>query len=285
MRDNLTRTFSRYTRAFAGFTNGQKAVALIGTAALLLGGFLVFRWAAAPTYAPLYSSLSGEDASAVVDELDKEGVKYELSNGGPTVMVPQGQVYSARIALSGKGLPASSDSDGYGLLDDTSLSTSEFQEQTSFKRAMEGELAKTIEAIDGVDTAVVHLALPEKQVFSDEQDPATASVLVKTRVGTTLSDDQVQAIVHLVASSIDGLDPKNVTVADATGRVLTAQDDTTAGAASTRMQQVDEFQDQMKGNIQKALDTVVGAGHSTVNLTADLDFDQTTTHTKKYSYN
>jgi flagellar M-ring protein FliF len=284
MKDNLTRTLSRYRQIFSDFTTGQKAVALVGTAALLLGGFLVFRWASAPTYAPLYSSLSGEDASAVVDELDKEGVKYQLSNGGTTVMVPQSDVYSARIALSGKGLPASDDG-GYSLLDNQSLSTSEFQEQTSFKRAMEGELSKTIEAINGVDTAVVHLAIPEKQVFTDAQTPATASVLVKTRVGTTLSDDQVQAIVHLVASSIDGLDPKNVTVADSTGKVLTLQDDTAAGAASTRLQQVNEFQNQMQSNVQAVLDKVVGPGHSTVNLTADLDFDQTTTKTKKYSYN
>ena len=284
MRDNLTRTFTRYLRVFQDFTAGQKAVAVIGTAALLLTGFLVFRWAAAPSYAPLYSDLSGEDASAVVDELDKEGVKYQLSNGGTTVMVPQGDVYTARVALSGKGLPASSGDGGYSLLDNTSLSTSEFKEQTDFKRAMEGELAKTIEAISGVDTAVVHLALPAKQVFSDEQDPATASVLVKTRVGSSLSDEQVQAIVHLVASSIDGLDPKDVTVADATGKVLTLQDDTVAGAASTRLQQVDEFQDQMQGRIQHVLDTVVGAGHSTVNLTADLDFDQATTKTKRYIY-
>jgi flagellar M-ring protein FliF len=199
-------------------------------------------------------------------------------------MVPQGQVYSARIALSGKGLPSSNDG-GYSLLDKTSLSTSEFQEQTSFKRAMEGELSKTIEAIDGVDTAVVHLALPQKQVFSDQQDPATASVLIKTRIGTTLTDEQVQAIVHLVASSIDGLDPKNVTVTDATGRLLTVQDDTVAGAASTRLQEVNDFQDQMQRRIQSVLDTVVGPGHSTVNLTADLNFDQATTKTKVYTYN
>jgi flagellar M-ring protein FliF len=289
MRDNITstlsRTFGRYKNAFGEFTNGQKAVAVVGTAALLLAAFLVFRWVAAPSYAPLYSNLSGEDASAVVDELDKEGVQYQLSNGGSTVMVPQSQVYSARVALSGKGLPASSGGDGYSLLDDAGLSTSEFQEQTSFKRAMEGELSKTIEAISGVDTAVVHLALPEKQVFSDEQDPATASVLVKTRVGATLSEEQVQAVVHLVASSIDGLDPKDVTVADATGKVLTLQDDTVAGAASNRLQQVGAFQDQMSGNIQAVLDKVVGPGHSTVNLTADLDFDQTTTKKKTYSYN
>jgi flagellar M-ring protein FliF len=284
MRDNISRTFTRYLRAFGDFSNGQKAVAVIGTVALLLAGFLVFRWVAAPSYAPLYSGLSGEDASAVVDELDKEGVKYQLTNGGTTIMVPQGEVYGARVALSGKGLPASSGDGGYSLLDNSSLSTSEFKEQTDFKRAMEGELAKTIEAINGVDTAIVHLALPPKQVFTDEQDPATASVLIKTRVGTTLSDEQVQAVVHLVASSIDGLDPKNVTVTDSSGKVLTLQDDTAAGAASTRLQQVNEFQDQMQGRIQRVLDTVVGAGHSTVSLTADLDFDQATTKTKRYVY-
>jgi flagellar M-ring protein FliF len=284
MRDNISRTFTRYLRAFGDFSNGQKAVAVIGTVALLLAGFLVFRWVAAPSYAPLYSGLSGEDASAVVDELDKEGVKYQLTNGGTTIMVPQGEVYGARVALSGKGLPASSGDGGYSLLDNSSLSTSEFKEQTDFKRAMEGELAKTIEAINGVDTAIVHLALPPKQVFTDEQDPATASVLIKTRVGTTLSDEQVQAVVHLVASSIDGLDPKNVTVTDSSGKVLTLQDDTAAGAASTRLQQVNEFQDQMQSRIQSVLDTVVGPGHSTVNLTADLNFDQATTKTKRYLY-
>lgn len=283
MRDNLTRTLARYTRAFAAFSPGQKAVALIGTAALLLGGFMVIRWAGAPTYAPLYSDLSGEDASAVVEELEKQGVKYELANGGTTVMVPQKDVYASRISLSGQGLPASTDS-GYSLLDGQDLSTSEFKEQTDFKRAMEGELARTVEAIDGVDTAVVHLALPEKKVFTDEQNPPTASVLVKTKIGTTLGSDQVQAIVHLIASSIDGLDPKDVTVADASGSVLTVQDDSAAGAASNRQQAVSQFQDQMQAKIQNVLDRVVGPGNSTVNVTADLDFDAATTSTREYIY-
>src|SRR3546814_13734854 len=106
---------------------------------------------------------------------------------------------------------------------------------------MEGELSNTIEAMDGVNTAVVHLALPAKKVFADEQDPATASILVKTRPGSTLNPEQVQAIVHLVASSIDGLDPAKVTVADATGKVLT-NPDRADGAASTPQQPVHEFQ-------------------------------------------
>src|SRR5688572_17989324 len=194
MKDNLARYVGRVQSTFVGFTPGQKVVAIIGTAALLLAGFMVFRWAAAPTYAPLFSSLASEDASAVIEELDAQGIPYKLSNGGNTILVPREQVYTTRISLSGEGLPTASEG-GYSLLDDQSLSTSQFQEQTSFKRAMEGELSNTIEAIDSVETAVVHLAIPAKQVFSDEQDPTTASVLVKTRAGETLDPEQVQAVV------------------------------------------------------------------------------------------
>src|SRR5829696_7777942 len=140
MKDNLTRTFGRLQSTFLGFTAGQKVVAIIGTAALLLAGFMVFRWAAAPSYAPLFSNLASSDASAVIEELDAQGIPYELSNGGNTIMVPREQVYSTRISLSGEGLPSASES-GYSLLDNQSLSTSQFQEQTSFKRAMEGELS------------------------------------------------------------------------------------------------------------------------------------------------
>ena len=146
MRDTMTRTFSGWQRSFSAFTAGQKVVAVVGTAALLLGGFMVFRWASAPSYSPLFSDLTSADASAVVEELDSQGVPYELTNGGSTVMVPQDAVYKTRIDLSGQGLPTSGDG-GYSLLDDQGLSTSEFKEQTDFKRAMEGELSATIEAI------------------------------------------------------------------------------------------------------------------------------------------
>ena len=283
MQQQLNRALTRVRETFAAFTAGQKAVAIIGTAALLVAVFLVFRWVSAPSYSPLYSNLSGEDASAVIEELDAQGVPYEISGGGGTIMVPRADVYSTRIALSGKGLPASSDG-GYNLLDNQSLSTSESQERTNFKRAMEGELSSTIEAIDGVETAVVHLALPEKQVFSDEQDPATASVLVETSPGVDLGEEQVQAVVHLVASSIDGLDPKKVTVADAAGKVLTTEGtDAGAGIASSRTKQVTAFQDSMKSEIQAVLDRVVGPGNATTTVTADLDFDKSVIKSRKYS--
>jgi flagellar M-ring protein FliF len=286
MKQNLNRTLARLRSTFMSFTLGQRLVVVVGGAALLLAAFMVFRWVSTPNYAPLYSNLAAEDASAVVDELTAEGVPYELADSGSTIMVPRDKVYSTRITLSGQGLPADSGDQGYTLLDGQDISTSDFQEQTDFKRAMEGELSKTIEAIDGVNTAVVHLALPEKKVFADEQDPTTASVLIDTSAGTAVAPEKVQAIVNLVASSIDGLDSGNVTVADSTGKVLS--DESAAGGvgAGPQAQAVTDFQARKTQQIQTMLDRVLGAGNSTVQVSADLDFDKaiqesTTYNTKK----
>ena len=281
MKQKLTRSLTNLRTTFTSFTLGQQVVAVVGTAAVLIAAFMVFRWVSTPDYAPLYSNLAASDASAIVDELDSQGTPYKLANGGSTVMVPRDSVYATRISLSGQGLPEQSSGQGYSLLDNQDISTSEFQEQTDFKRAMEGELASTIEAVDGVTTAVVHLALPPAKVFADQQDPPTASVLIDTAAGTTFDAEQVQAIVHLVASSIDGLDPDNVTVADSSGKVLSSSD---AGAlgASTRDQQVGTFQQQTSQRIQTMLDRVLGPGNSTVQVTADLDFDKSISESTTY---
>ena len=282
MKETASLAFARLQRTFATFTLGQKMVAVLGTAALLLAAVMVFRWASAPDYVPLYSNLSSKDASAVVDKLESDGVSYKLS-GGNTVMVPRQDVYSTRISLSGAGLPSDSSggADGYSLLDKQSISTSEFQEQTDFKRAMEGELAKTIEAIDGVDTAVVHLALPPQQVFAQDQAKPTASVLVSPRAGVQLEPQQVQAIVNLVAASIDGLEPDQVTVADSSGQVLSSSDGAD-GLGGTRAQEVSDYQDQLDSKVQTMLDRVLGPGNATVQVTAILDFDKTTTESTTY---
>ena len=140
---------------------------------------------------------------------------------------------------------------------------------------MEGELAKTVEAMDGVSTAVVHLALPQKQVFADKQDPPTASVLVQTKPGVSLDAEQVQSIVHLVAASIDGMDASDVTVADSTGKLLSTTDSAGGELASSQDQYTQDYQQQMQAKLQSMLDRVVGPGNSTVQVTADLNFDKT----------
>ena len=281
MRHQITGRLQQLQRTFATFTSGQKTVAVIGGLALLLAAGMVFRWASTPAYAPLFTNIAPADASAVIDQLESQGTPYKLAGGGSTILVPQADVYDARIQLSGEGLPSQS-SDGYGILDKQSLSTSQFQEETSYKRAIEGELESTIEALDAVQTAVVHVAMPQETLFETDKPPTTASVLVQTRPGSTLGVGQVQAIVHLVASSVEGLDPKQVTVTDSAGQVLSAAGDDAGTVGDSRAQQVQAFEDRMGGSVTSVLDRVLGAGNSAVQVTADLNFDQTTTQTTRY---
>lgn len=284
MRETLTRSLTRLQQTFATFTPAQKLIAGIGTAALLLAAFMVFRWASTPSYSPLYTNLASSDASAVIDQLNTQGVPYQIADGGSTIMVPQKDVYSTRISLSGQGIPSNSGSDGYSILDNEGLSTSDFQQQTDYKRAMETELAKTVEAIDGVQTAVVHLAIPQQQVFSDNKQQPTASVLVQMSPGSTMDSQQVQAVINLVASSIDGLKPENVTVADSTGQVLSPGNGQSTAATGVQTQDVLDFQTRMQSAVQQQLDRVLGPGNSNVQVTADLDFDKVDTQQVRYFY-
>jgi flagellar M-ring protein FliF len=188
MKDRVLTVAKRVTGTFAAFTPGQKAVTLLGVVALVLGGVLFANWAAKPTYAPLFSNLSSTDASAIVDKLNSSGTTYQLADGGTTIMVPQGQVYDLRLKMSGQGLPAQSDT-GYSLLDKQGVTTSDFMQNVDYQRALEGELGKTIKSINGVQAAAVHLAIPQKDVFATDSQKPTASVLVTTGLGHTLSPD------------------------------------------------------------------------------------------------
>lgn len=283
MKDTMSGTFNKGLRSFGAFTAGQKITTILAVVGLVVGGIFFSSWATKPTYAPLFTNLAPTDASAIVDQLNSAGTTYKLADGGSTILVPQAQVYDTRLAMSGKGLTPSSDSAGWGLMDKQGVTASKFQQQVAYRRAMEGELSKTVEGIDGVNAAVVHLAIPEKDVFSKTTDKAKASVLVDTNAGKSLTSAQVQAVVNLIASSVDGMDASNVTVADSSGQVLSASADGSAGAtADSRSTQTRDYETRVAGSLQAMIDRVVGSGHSEVRLTADLDYDQTSTTTEKY---
>ncbi|AEV88784.1 flagellar M-ring protein [Actinoplanes sp. SE50] len=284
MTDRLPAPVRRITDTFKSFTPGQKAVTIFAIIALVVGGYFFATWAAKPSYAILFNNLSTKDASAIVESLQKSNTSYELANDGQTIMVPRDQVNALRLQLSGQGLP-NDEGTGYSLLDQQGITTSDFMQHANYQRALEGELAKTIKSIDGVEAATVHLVLPQKDVFADNAAKPTASVLVASKSTTPLSTDQVQAIVHLVASSVEGLDPTQVTVAGADGKILSTGGGAavaTGGDSGSDAQTV-EFQNRMNASLQAMLDRLVGSGHSVVTTTADLDFDQTTTQSKTYS--
>lgn len=260
--------------ALSAFTPAQKLLAVLGVAVLVLGGAAFSRWATAPTYAPLFSDLAGEDAQAITEQLTAEGVEFALEDGGTTIMVPKEAVSAQRIKAAAAGLPGDSGT-GYHLLDTAGMTSSQFQQQITYQRALEGELASTIEGIDGVNTAVVHLAVPEESIFDDQAGTATASVLVDTAAGAALSDDQVQSVVHLVSSSVPDLGVDQVTVSDSEGTLLSAAGSGLSGGIGGRDGQTDEHEQRTEAAVQAMLDRVVGPGNAVATVTAELDFDQT----------
>lgn len=262
----LSAAVTRLGDAVKSFTIAQRTIAVIGVAALVLGGIALASFLGKPSYTPLFSGLSGADASTIVDQLQADGVPYELTNGGDTILVPQDSVYDQRLKAASAGLPSSSTA-GYSLLDDMGVTSSEFQQTTTYKRALEGELAATISAIDGVQNATVRLAIPEDTVFVAEQGKPTASVFVETKPGATLSNDQVQAITNLTSASIDRMDAVDVAVIDAGGRVLSAVGVGAAGGAS---QQASDYEQRVQGSVQAMLDRVLGPGNATVAVAADM---------------
>src|SRR3954462_3559273 len=280
----LAGPLARIRSVLSTISLGQKVVIGLLAVGLILGGFFFYNWITAPTYAPLFSNLASTDASAIVDELNAEGVSHQLADGGSTIMVSNDQVYNLRLAMSGKGLPAGQDT-GYSLLDQQSITTSEFQQQVTYQRAVEGELAQTLEAIKGVNTAVVHIALPKDQVFVQDQGKPTASVLLDLAAGTNLSGEQISAVTNLVSSSIEGMDPADVTVADSSGQVLSAAGQVSSAAGDERSQMEQEYENRLAGHAQKNLDATPGTGHAVVTVRADLDLSQRQSTSETYSYN
>jgi len=262
----LASSLDRLKRIVAGFSVAQRTIAVIGAALVVMGVIALGTWLAKPQMSPLFTGLSPSDASAVVEQLKSAGVSYELTEGGATVLVPDAQVYPQRLAAAAAGLPTS-DTGGYTLLDKMGVTASEFQQSVTYKRAIEGELAATIGAMSGVTAASVQLAIPEQSVFvADRQHPA-ASVFVKTQGGSSLSDDQIAAIVHLTSASIPGMTPEDVAVTDQSGRVLAAVGQGLTGSAST---QASDHEAKVAGAVTKMLETIVGPGNSTVSVSADV---------------
>jgi flagellar M-ring protein FliF len=282
MKSALAGTVERARATLSTISLGQKVVIGLLATGLLLGGFFFYSWITTPTQAPLFSNLASTDASAIVEELNAEGVTYELTDGGTTIMVAKDAVYDLRLSMSGKGLPAGAET-GYALLDEQGITTSEFQQQVTFQRALEGELSKTLEALEGVRQAVVHVALPEDEVFVTEEKEPTASVLLDLAPGTELSGEQISAVTNLVSSSVQDMDPQQVTVTDATGQVLSAPGTGSASAANDARSAVEqETESRLRENAERVLQSVVGPGKAVVSVRADMDLASRTTTSETY---
>ena len=265
---------SRALEVVKQFTVAQRTIAIIGVAVLVLGGVALANYVGKPTMQPLYSNIAASEAAAVTAQLDKDKVEYELQDGGQTILVPAASVDAERLATASL---LSSGAGGYSLLDDMGVTASEFQQNVTYKRAIEGELAKTIGSIDGVAAASVQLAIPQQSVFSEQKENPTASVFVNAT--TPLSSDQVGAIVHLVAAAYPGLTTDNVSVVDSKGSTLSA----VGGGGTGGSDSAADYEAATKSAVQAMLDKVLGPGNAVVTVAADVSNSSGTKKSTSYT--
>src|SRR6188472_2515189 len=226
--------------------------------------FLIAR-ATAPQMSPLFTDLSVEDSSAIIKDLERQGIPYDIKNEGATLLIPKEQIPRLRMKLAEGGLPKGGGV-GYEIFDKSdALGATSFVQNINHLRALEGELSRSIRALDRVQQARVHLVLPERPLFSREKAEPSASIVLKVR--GTLEAQQVRAIRHLVASAVNGLKPQRVSVVDESGRLLADGADD-AGGASTDERKV-AYERRLREQVESIVTSVVGPGHARVQLTAE----------------
>ncbi|MES9968825.1 MAG: flagellar basal-body MS-ring/collar protein FliF [Candidatus Thiodiazotropha sp.] len=246
---------------------------MVGFAASVALGVAVVLWTQKPSYSPLYGNLAHKDAVEIAQALQQAGIKYEIDQGNGIVMVPSSELQNARMKLAGQGLPQSG-SAGFELMqEDTGFSTSRLVESARYQRAIEGELARTIMTLTSVESARVHLANPKQSVFVRKRKFPSASVVLKLYSGRNLEKGQVEAITHLVASSVPELDVSKVTVVDHKGRLLSSKDDSREMELSTsQFEYTRELESHYKQRIEDILAPMVGRENLRAEVTADVDF-------------
>ncbi|MBC7734188.1 MAG: flagellar M-ring protein FliF [Bacteriovorax sp.] len=227
-----------------------------------------------PDWRVLYANLGDKDGGAVIAQLATMNVPYKYSEGGGAVMVPADRVYDLRLRLAAQGLPKGAVA-GFEQMENNRFGMTQFQEKLSFQRGLEGELTRSIQAMSSVQSARVHLALPQQNGFFREQQKPTASVLLSLHPGRTLERNQIAGIVHLVASSVPELTPAAVSVVDDTGKLLSATSEPGSGADAQQLQYVQQIEQQYTRRILEMLEPVVGRQNVKAQVTADVDFSQT----------
>ncbi len=233
----------------------------------------VVHFAGRPEYVTLFSGLPEEESGKVVEYLEEQGVNYILENGGHTIKVQRQDMYKSRIQLAQEGIPSDGIT-GYEIFDQTNLGMSEFVQKLNFRRALEGELGRTIESLSEVDKARVHIVIPEAALFREEQEPTTASVALRLR--THIDQSQVNGIAHLVASSVQGLDVENITIIDGKGNVLSnlqSRDEVMAMTAS-QLQLKHTVEENLGKKVETMLDGLLGKDKAIVRVAVDLDMSR-----------
>src|SRR6476646_6408878 len=242
------------------------AIVLVGSA---LPAFI--HWQHERNFRPLFTGMAPEDAAAVVQKIKESGVEHRLTNDGRTVEVPAEKVDEVRLELAGAGLPKSGRI-GFELFDKTNIGLTDFSERVNYRRAIEGELERSVKALSAIETARVHVSFPKDSVFLDAREPAKASVLVRLRPGAALAPQNVTAITNLVASAVEGLSPEFVSVVDMRGNLLSRPHKTSLDAsdsADALLEYKHQVEKDLMAKVEATLEPLLGEGRFRVGISAD----------------
>lgn len=280
MREKLAEAEARFKSFWFSLQRWQRA-SLIVSAILVLGGVLAAAMLVGRTaYAPLFSGMDLRDQDAVVSFLKEEKIPYRTDPKANAILVPSSHVYEARIALAGRGVP-SGGVVGYERFDQAKMGMTSFREKLTYYRALEGELTRTIMSVNSVASARVSIVAPEQTLFIEQEKPSTAAVLLKLKQGASFGQDQARAIVHLVASSVEGLTPENVTLVDADGRLPFDDilDDTLSIQSGSKIvlrhrEFEKDYERELEKKIRDTLEKVYGRGKIKAAVRVELDFDK-----------
>lgn len=269
---------------FGGSIPTGKKVAMATVALISMSSILaVAYFASKPDYKVLFAGLSPSDSTAITQKLTESGAPFQLAQEGSAILVPADRALGLRLEMATAGLP-SGGVVGYEIFDKSTFGMTEFVQKLNFKRALQGELSRTINQFREVISSRVHIAIPEKRLFTEDESRVTASVVVKLVAGRRLKKDRVQGIVHLVASSVENLQPENVTVVDVDGNVLAGGEssDEMAMLSSTQLEYRSSVEKSLERQITSMLENVVGPGKVITRVNADINFRRVERTEKKF---
>jgi flagellar M-ring protein FliF len=271
---------------YARSPQGKRILLIIAAAATLALMAGIWLWSQKVEYRVLFANFNDRDGGAIVASLQQMNVPYKYSDGGTAILVPENMVHDARLKLASQGLPKGGNV-GFELMENQKLGISQFLEQVNFQRALEGELARSVQSLASVQTARVHLALPKASVFVRDQQKPTASVILSLYPGRFLDQQQVSAIVHLVASSVPELSPKAVTIVDQNGNLLsdTTKQTQTNTLDPTQLKYVQDMQQDIVKRVESIIAPIVGNGNVRAEATADVDFSRSEQASEAYKPN
>lgn len=254
-----------------------KRMLIVGVALLSIVAFAVLIVVANRTdFRPLFTNLTAEDAGEIVKKLKEAKTPYQITSDGKGILVPADKVYELRLTMASEGLPQGGGV-GFEIFDRKNFGMTEFVQKLNYQRALQGELSRTISQINGVEQARIHLVIPEKTLFKENEKPATASVVLKMKSNRPLRDSEVQGVVHLIAASVEGMDPEQVTILDSRGKILSkgnGSSDLTSKMTSAMQETQRGYEKNVEERIQSLLDRIVGSGKSVVRVSAAFDFKQ-----------